>query len=152
MDDGEQRRRRVRSRPGGPPPTETEIVDVVEVEIVDVVEIVEVVTMAVTDEVAVEPEPAAEPEPDLAPVSTRHPAPPRGTREPWRPDSPRVPTAEDKESERGLRGLIGGGSSQVSVAAAMRARDSSRPTDADLARAAATLAIVHRGWVPRDSA
>jgi hypothetical protein len=55
-----------------------------------------------------------------------------------------------EDHERGLRGLIGGGSSQVSVNAAMRARDASRPTDADIANAEQTLAIVHRGWVPRD--
>jgi hypothetical protein len=59
-----------------------------------------------------------------------------------------VPT---DDHERGLRGLIGGGSSQVSVEAAMRARDSARPTDADIAHAEETLTIVHRGWVPRDS-
>jgi hypothetical protein len=47
--------------------------------------------------------------------------------------------------------LIGGGSSQVSVEAAMRARDSARPTDADIVRAEETLTIVHRGWVPRDT-
>jgi hypothetical protein len=55
------------------------------------------------------------------------------------------------DHERGLRGLIGGGSSQVSVAAAMRARDASRPTDEDIAIAEQTLTIVHRGWVPRDN-
>jgi hypothetical protein len=37
------------------------------------------------------------------------------------------------------------------VTAALRARDSSRPTDADIAHAEANLAIVHRGWVPRDA-
>jgi len=58
---------------------------------------------------------------------------------------------DDRESERGLRGLVGGGSSQVGVLAAMRARDASRPTDADLAAAEANLTIVHRGWVPRDT-
>ena len=62
-------------------------------------------------------------------------------------------SAHDREDrdERSLRGLIGGGSSQVNVRAAMRARDASRPSDDDLADAEATLAIVHRGWVPRDS-
>jgi hypothetical protein len=57
---------------------------------------------------------------------------------------------DDPAGERGLRGLVGGGSSQVNVAAAMRARDASRPTDEDLARADAELPIVRRGWVPRD--
>jgi hypothetical protein len=57
---------------------------------------------------------------------------------------------EEAHTERGLRGLIGGGSSQVGVAAAMRARDSARPTDADLAAAERNLPIVRRGWIPRD--
>jgi hypothetical protein len=58
--------------------------------------------------------------------------------------------ADDPHSERGLRGLVGGGSSQVSIGAALRARDASRPSDADLAAAEAELQIVRRGWVPRE--
>lgn len=58
--------------------------------------------------------------------------------------------ADDRDAERGLRGLIGSGASQVSVAAAMRARDAARPTDADLAEAAERLVLVRRNWVPRD--
>jgi hypothetical protein len=57
---------------------------------------------------------------------------------------------DDPSSERGLRGLVGGGSSQVNVTAAMRARDASRPSDEHLAAAEADLPIVRRGWVPRD--
>jgi hypothetical protein len=57
---------------------------------------------------------------------------------------------DDRDGERGLRGLVGGGSTQVSVAAAMRARDAARPTDAEIAAAEATLTIVHRGWMPRE--
>jgi hypothetical protein len=57
---------------------------------------------------------------------------------------------DDAAGERGLRGLVGGGSSQVNVAAAMRARDASRPGDEHLAAAEADLPIVRRGWVPRD--
>jgi hypothetical protein len=53
-------------------------------------------------------------------------------------------------AERGLRGLIGGGSSQVTPAAAMRARDASRPSPEDLARAEAELTIVRRHWSPRE--
>jgi len=53
-------------------------------------------------------------------------------------------------SERGLRGLVGGGASQVSVSAAMRARDAARVTDADLAAAERDLQIIRRGWVPRE--
>ncbi|MBX7265600.1 hypothetical protein KIF24_05780 [Micromonospora sp. Llam7] len=55
-----------------------------------------------------------------------------------------------EEGERGLRGLVGSGSSQVSVTAAMRARDAARPTDEDLAEAAARIVIVRRNWTPRD--
>ncbi|MER7458346.1 hypothetical protein [Micromonospora sp. NPDC126480] len=54
------------------------------------------------------------------------------------------------EGERGLRGLVGSGSSQVSVTAAMRARDASRPTDEDLAEAAARVVLVRRNWTPRE--
>ena len=57
---------------------------------------------------------------------------------------------EDVVTERGLRGLVGGGASQVSVAAAMRARDAARPTETDLAAADEDLVIVRRGWVPRE--
>ncbi|GAA0729241.1 hypothetical protein GCM10010199_43100 [Dactylosporangium roseum] len=53
-------------------------------------------------------------------------------------------------SERGLRGLVGGGASQVGVSAAMRARDAARPTDEDLAAAERDLQIIRRGWVPRE--
>ena len=59
-------------------------------------------------------------------------------------------SAEEREAERGLRGLVGSGSSQVSVRAAMRARDASRATDADLAEAQERLVIVRRNWVPRE--
>jgi hypothetical protein len=61
-----------------------------------------------------------------------------------------APAGEETSSERGLRGLVGGGSSQVSVTAALRARDAARPTEDDLAAAEANLVIVRRGWVPRD--
>jgi hypothetical protein len=57
---------------------------------------------------------------------------------------------DDHDLERGLRGLIGQGASQVSVIAAMRARDAARPTDEDIARAEKNVQIVRRGWVPRD--
>jgi hypothetical protein len=57
---------------------------------------------------------------------------------------------EDVVTERGLRGLVGGGASQVSVAAALRARDAARPSDADVAAAEENLTIVRRGWVPRE--
>lgn len=55
---------------------------------------------------------------------------------------------DEREAERGLRGLVGGGASQVSVAAAMRARDAARPSDEELAAAEANLIIIRRGWTP----
>lgn len=61
--------------------------------------------------------------------------------------------AADNDSlpaERGLRGLVGGGSSQVSPAAAMRARDAARPRPEDIMRAETELTIVRRHWSPRD--
>jgi len=53
-------------------------------------------------------------------------------------------------SERNLRGLVGGGSSQVKPIVALRARDAARPTDEDLAAAETELVIVRRNWTPRD--
>jgi hypothetical protein len=57
----------------------------------------------------------------------------------------------ERDAERGLRGLVGAGPSQVSVAAAMRARDASRPTDEDIAAAEQDLVIVRRHYVPTDA-
>jgi hypothetical protein len=55
---------------------------------------------------------------------------------------------DERDVERGLRGLVGSGSSQVSVGAALRARDAARPTDAHLAEAERSLPIVRRNWSP----
>ncbi|MEU2615712.1 hypothetical protein ABZ570_29700 [Micromonospora sp. NPDC007271] len=63
---------------------------------------------------------------------------------------PRRTGPATEEGERGLRGLVGSGSSQVSVTAALRARDAARPSDADLAEAEARVVIVRRNWVPRE--
>ncbi len=64
-------------------------------------------------------------------------------------DAPEPPDHEEEvASERGLRGLIGGGSSQVNVGAALRARDAARPTAADIAAAETDLVIIRRGWIP----
>ncbi|HEX5595732.1 MAG TPA: hypothetical protein VFX61_06900 [Micromonosporaceae bacterium] len=59
-------------------------------------------------------------------------------------------STDDRDTERALRGLIGAGSSQLSISAALRARDASRPTAADLAEAAERVVLVRRNWVPRD--
>jgi hypothetical protein len=60
------------------------------------------------------------------------------------------PPGDEREAERGLRGLVGSGASQVSVGAALRARDAARPTEADIAEAEQNLVIVRRNWVPRE--
>lgn len=57
---------------------------------------------------------------------------------------------DERETERGLRGLVGSGASQVSLSAAMRARDAGRPDSADIAAAEHDLVIIRRGWVPRE--
>ncbi|MEV6848679.1 hypothetical protein [Actinoplanes sp. NPDC051411] len=70
---------------------------------------------------------------------------PRGGGIPRRPGP-----GDERESERGLRGLVGSGSSQVSVGAALRARDAARPSEAQLADADENLVIVRRNWTPRE--
>jgi hypothetical protein len=67
-----------------------------------------------------------------------------------RPTSGAGAGCDDREAERGLRGLVGSGSSQVSVGAALRARDAARPTEAQLADAEQDLTIVRRNWSPRE--
>jgi hypothetical protein len=62
--------------------------------------------------------------------------------------TPPEPVDDDGAGERGLRGLVGGGSSQVSVGAALRARDATRPGPAELAAAETNLVIIRRGWTP----
>ncbi|MFG2047897.1 hypothetical protein ACGFIW_10775 [Micromonospora sp. NPDC048935] len=57
---------------------------------------------------------------------------------------------DERDGERGLRGLVGSGSSQVGLSAALRARDAARPTDDDLAKAEARVVVVRRNWVPRE--
>ena len=76
------------------------------------------------------------------------PAPAEVTFEPAEAAEPA--DTEPSPVERGLRGLVGGGSSQVSPAAALRARDASRARDEDLERAERELIIVRRHWSPRD--
>ena len=71
---------------------------------------------------------------------------------PRRPPGTRLAAGggDERDAERGLRGLVGSGSSQVSVGAALRARDAARPTDAHLADAEQNLTIVRRNWLPRE--
>nr|WP_239093444.1 hypothetical protein [Actinoplanes abujensis] len=99
-------------------------------------------------------DPAVETPVPTAPATPVSPAPPveRVVRPPRNGAARRPPAAngDDREAERGLRGLVGSGSSQVSVGAALRARDAARPTDSDLADADTNLTIVRRNWVPRE--
>jgi hypothetical protein len=101
-------------------------------------------------------EPIADPVPEAEPAGAAGPAPiERLVRPPRNGGSRRQPpgpggNGDDRELERGLRGLVGSGSSQVSVGAALRARDAARPSEQDLADADRNLTIVRRNWVPRE--
>lgn len=85
------------------------------------------------------PDATASPEPTASPGPTASPA----------PAGRRARRGADR-TERGLRGLVGAGPTQLGVTAAMRARDASRPTPADLAAAERDLVIVHRNYVAPD--
>lgn len=85
------------------------------------------------------PEPTASPDPTAPPEPAASPA----------PAGRRARRGADR-TERGLRGLVGAGPTQLGVTAAMRARDASRPTPADLAAAERDLVIVHRNYVAPD--
>ncbi|HEX5542848.1 MAG TPA: hypothetical protein VFX60_15015 [Micromonospora sp.] len=61
------------------------------------------------------------------------------------------PAPDEREAERALRNLVGAGASQLSVSAALRARDAARPTAADLAEAEERVVLIRRNWVPPGS-
>jgi hypothetical protein len=124
MADNERRRRRLR-HPASRPVPEPPLTD-------------EVVPSAVTAEVH-------DPAPDETPPAQRRPEPAES-----RPRRGALPPSEDREAERGLRGLVGSGASQVGTTAAMRARDASRPTPAEEAEAMERMVVVRRNWVPRE--
>jgi hypothetical protein len=75
---------------------------------------------------------------------TRH----RDGAAPAAPPPVRPVARAERDAERGLRGLVGSGPSQVGVDGAMRARDASRPTAEDLAAAERDVVIVRRNYVP----
>jgi hypothetical protein len=50
--------------------------------------------------------------------------------------------------DRGLRDLVGAGSSQLGVSGALRGRDVNRPTDEDIAEAERDVVLVRRHWKP----
>lgn len=91
------------------------------------------------------PEAAASPAPAASPERTASPE----RAAPREPAGRRARRGTDR-TERGLRGLVGAGPTQLGVTAAMRARDASRPTPADLAAAERDLVIVHRNYVVPD--
>lgn len=64
-----------------------------------------------------------------------------------RDQQPGRPGQNVPAQERGLRGLVGAGPSQLGVSGAMRARDAARPTEADLA-AAQRVQLVRRNYTP----
>ena len=65
-----------------------------------------------------------------------------------RPRSPERSAERGSEIERGLRGLVGAGPSQIGVSGAMRARDAARPTGADETAAEDTVTLVRRNYKP----
>lgn len=62
--------------------------------------------------------------------------------------SPERTSDPGAEAERGLRGLVGAGPSQVGISGAMRARDAARPTEADEAAAEDKVRLVRRNYKP----
>jgi hypothetical protein len=53
-----------------------------------------------------------------------------------------------ERADRGLRDLVGAGSSQLGGSGALRGRDVNRPTEEDLADAERDVVIVRRHWQP----
>ena len=100
--------------------------------------------------------PPATPRPDAAAQTEEpdHPVPQPPTVRPTKVKpsgadaNRRQRSGRDDHFERGLRGLVGAGPTQVNVSAALRARDASRPTAEDLAAAEAELTIVRRHYIP----
>ncbi|HKC26850.1 MAG TPA: hypothetical protein VKB75_02455 [Jatrophihabitans sp.] len=60
----------------------------------------------------------------------------------------RRPARDAAGADRGLRDIVGAGSSQVGVSGALRARDVNRPTEEDLAEAERDVVIIRRNWKP----
>ena len=100
-----------------------------------------------------------EPTPPAESAAPAEPTPPAEPAPPAEPTSAAVRTGRRggrrsaDRAERGLRGLVGAGPTQLGVSAAMRARDASRPTAEDLAAAERDLVIVRRNYTaPGDTA
>jgi hypothetical protein len=93
--------------------------------------------------------PSQPPPPPAAAVADRRPA--RAEDAAPVPADPAAPVRRRADSERGLRGLVGAGPSQLGVSGALRARDAARPTAEDIEAAERDLVIVRRHYVPPDS-
>jgi hypothetical protein len=93
-------------------------------------------------------DPAAREQPDTPGTQdARHRRRTRASRNAPR-DPPREQPAAPPRAERGLRNLVGAGSSQLGLSGALRGRDVNRPTDEDLAEAEREVVIVRRNWKP----
>ncbi|MDT4926394.1 MAG: hypothetical protein QOG01_4107 [Pseudonocardiales bacterium] len=96
------------------------------------------------------------PPPAAAPPAAKRPptaAPPAGAdivEAAASPEPARKRRAPREPSERGLRDIVGAGSSQLGVSGALRGRDVNRPTDEDLLDAERDVVIVRRNWKPDD--
>ena len=84
------------------------------------------------------------------PPTLPRPSPSVDTHPVRQPRPAQRPRRDTDRGERGLRGLVGSGPSQVGVSGALRARDAARPTAADLRAAEAELVVVRRHYVPPD--
>ncbi len=90
----------------------------------------------------------ADPAEDAAPNGAGDAAP--GSQTGRRPGARAAARQRPTEPDRGLRGLVGAGPSQVGPLGAMRARDAARPRPEDLEAAERDLVIVRRHYVPPD--
>jgi hypothetical protein len=100
---------------------------------------------------------AAPPVPDEAPREHAAPSEPPPVEEPAPAPAPQVavakrkPRARTADVERGLRGIVGAGPSQVGLLGAMRARDAAKPTAEEMAAAERDVVVVRRHYLAPDS-
>ena len=64
----------------------------------------------------------------------------------------RADRGEHDVGDRMWRELAGSGASQVSLSAALRARDADQPTAEEVAEAERSLVVQHRNWTPAKDA
>jgi predicted flap endonuclease-1-like 5' DNA nuclease len=102
------------------------------------------------------PAPAEEPAPVAEPAPAEEPAEkPPPVKEPPAATQVAAPKRKSRarhtDVERGLRGIVGAGPSQVGVLGAMRARDAAKPTAEEMAAAERDVVVVRRHYVAPDS-